>query len=93
MAFFPLAFTINTICPGRDLVWRNGKWALGDDCKDFEIKKLFRAGKEGDTKAYAKSIELLINRYRILMTRGIHGTYIFCEDEETSRHIEKCCNL
>jgi len=77
---------------GRDLVWRNGKWALGDDCKDFEIKKLFRAGKEGDTKAYAKSIELLINRYRILMTRGIHGTYIFCEDEETSRHIEKCCN-
>jgi Uncharacterized conserved protein (DUF2075) len=23
------------------------------------------------------------NRYRILLTRGIEGTFIYCEDEET----------
>ena len=72
---------------GRDLVWRGNKWELGDNCEDFEIKKSFYKGKDGDVNSYNTAMQLLINRYRILLTRGIHGTYIFCEDEETGRYI------
>ena len=73
---------------GRDLVWRSGKWVLGDNCEDFEIKKSFYRGKDGNSDSYNTAISLLINRYRILLTRGIHGTYIFCEDVETGKYIE-----
>ena len=72
---------------GRDLVWRGGKWVLGDNCEDFEIKKSFYSGKNGNRDSYNTAISLLINRYRILLTRGIHGTYIFCEDGETGKYL------
>ena len=72
---------------GRDLVWRGNKWDLGANCEDFEIKKSFYKGKDGDAHSYNTAVQLLINRYRILLTRGIHGTYIFCEDGETGRYI------
>ena len=73
---------------GRDLVWRGNKWALGDNCEDFEIKKSFYSGKNGNKESYDTAMTLLVNRYRILLTRGIHGTYVFCEDEETGNHID-----
>ncbi len=73
---------------GRDLVWRGNKWILGDNCEDFEIKKSFYKGKDGDMNSYNTAINLLVNRYRILLTRGIHGTYVFCEDEETGKYIK-----
>ena len=77
---------------GRDLVWRGNKWELGDNCEDFEIKKSFYKGKDGDIDSYNTAMKLLINRYRILLTRGIHGTYIFCEDEATGRYINSLIN-
>ena len=73
---------------GRDLVWRGNKWVLGENCEDFEIKKSFYSGKNGNKNSYDTAMTLLINRYRILLTRGIHGTYLFCEDEETGIHID-----
>ena len=73
---------------GRDLVWRGNKWSLGDNCEDFEIKRIFNRAKNGDSYLFNNVINLLINRYRILLTRGISGTYIFCEDDETSEHIK-----
>ena len=73
---------------GRDLVWRGGKWVLGDNCEDFEIKKSFYSSKDGNSDSYKTAISLLINRYRILLTRGIHGTFIFCEDGATGKYIE-----
>ncbi len=76
---------------GRDLVIRDNKWVLGDNCEDFEIKKIFFKGKNGDKESYDMAMDLLINRYRILLTRGIYGTYIFCEDKETGEYIKKQC--
>ncbi len=73
---------------GRDLVWRNNKWTPGDNCEDFEIKRLFYKARDGDLNSFNNVINLLINRYRILLTRGISGTYIFCEDRETGDHIK-----
>ncbi len=78
---------------GRDLVRRDNKWVLGDNCEDFEIKKLFFKGKNGDKTSYDIAMDLLVNRYRILLTRGIHGTYIFCEDSETGEYLKKQCHV
>lgn len=73
---------------GRDLVWRGKRFELGDNCEDSyggrtNLKTLFMKGKKGDKEAYETARFLLINRYRILLTRGIKGTFIFCEDMET----------
>lgn len=73
---------------GRDLVWRGDKFELGENCEDSlggsnSLSKLFFKGKKGDRDAYDQAMQLLINRYRILLTRGIKGTFVFCEDMET----------
>ena len=79
---------------GRDLVWRNGRFELGDNCEDSpggrnSLRRIFMKGKLGDKEAYEKARGLLINRYRILLTRGIKGTFIFCEDPETSTFLQQ----
>jgi len=79
-------------------VWRDGRWTLGDNCMDSvedeeSLQKLFEsAKKKGDTQAQQKAIRLLQNRYRIFLTRGIHGTYIFCEDKETANYLKSLLN-
>jgi DUF2075 family protein len=76
---------------GRDLVWRDGVWSLGDNCEDSVagLKDLFYRGKRGDLESANLAIKLLKNRYRILLTRGIRGTYIFCENPETASYLRK----
>ena len=79
---------------GRDLVWREKRFELGDNCEDSSgghsnLKKLFMKGKAGNMEAYETARFLLINRYRILLTRGIKGTFIFCEDPETASFLRE----
>ncbi|MFG1415972.1 MAG: DNA/RNA helicase domain-containing protein [Thermoplasmataceae archaeon] len=79
---------------GRDLVWRSGRFELGDNCEDSpggrnSLRRIFMKGKLGDKEAYEKARGLLINRYRILLTRGIKGTFIFCEDPETFTFLQQ----
>ncbi|MCX7832016.1 MAG: DUF2075 domain-containing protein, partial [Actinobacteria bacterium] len=78
---------------GRDLVWRNGSWKIGENCQDTigkpSLKKLIERAREGDIKAEEKAIRLLKNRYRIFLTRGMLGTSIFCEDKETGQLLKK----
>lgn len=73
---------------GDDLVIRNDRWQLGDPetCYDTApgstpLAKVMRGQP-------AKALGLLRNRYRILLTRGILGTYVHFEDEETRRFFE-----
>ncbi|QRF74770.1 hypothetical protein Thermo_00260 [Thermoplasmatales archaeon] len=77
---------------GRDLVWRGKRFELGDNCEDSpgganSLRKIFIKGKMGDKEAYELARKLLINRYRILLTRGIKGTLVFCEDAETAEFL------
>ncbi len=78
---------------GRDYVLKNGNWELGDNCEDNidrpSLKDLFAKAKNSDYEAYAKARFLLVNRYRILLTRGIKGTYIFCEDLDTAKFLKR----
>lgn len=68
---------------GSDLVIRNGTWTIGnpDDCYDKAPgARSLRTVMRDDP---ALAMQLLRNRYRILLTRGILGTAIYCEDPET----------
>jgi uncharacterized protein len=68
---------------GTDMVVRNAAWAVGDpeDCYDRApgARALWTVMRDDPTLA----LQLLRNRYRILLTRGILGTIIYCEDAET----------
>jgi DUF2075 family protein len=68
---------------GTDMVVRNGAWTVGDpeDCYDRApgARALWTVMRDDPTLA----LQLLRNRYRILLTRGILGTIIYCEDAET----------
>ena len=71
---------------GEDLVWRNG-WKVQPD------KIMDRIGGSGSLKSLSltdpqKAMKLLINRYRVMLTRGMKGTSVYFEDSETFRHVE-----
>lgn len=78
---------------GRDFVYNSGRWKLGENCEDNigkpSLKDIINKAKNGNTQAYALALNLLINRYRIFLTRGIKGTYIFCEDPETADFLRR----
>ncbi len=72
---------------GRDLIWRNGWQINPDPIRDmigaqYSLKNTIR-------KDPKKAIDLLKNRYYVLLTRSIKGTYIFFEDEETGIHVKE----
>jgi DUF2075 family protein len=76
---------------GRDLVVREGKWTLGDECRDAtqiatgkrDLKRIFSSAKRGSEEDTKLAIKLLKNRYRIFLTRGLLSSTIFFEDIET----------
>jgi len=78
---------------GRDFVYNSGRWKLGENCEDNigkpSLKDIINKAKNGNTQTYALALNLLINRYRIFLTRGIKGTYIFCEDPETADFLRR----
>ncbi len=72
---------------GRDFIWRNGWLINPNPIKDtiggqYSLKNIVIK----DTK---KAINLLKNRYYVLLTRSIKGIYIFFEDEETGIHVKE----
>jgi DUF2075 family protein len=70
---------------GRDLVLRDGQWELGDPsvCYDTIDGLVTGRRRESGPRWASEALELVKNRYRIFLTRGIHGTFVFFEDAET----------
>lgn len=62
---------------GNDLVWRDDEWvAVRENSRDSVVKR-------------SKDLERnLRNTYRVLMSRGMKGTYVYFLDEETRQHVE-----
>ena len=70
---------------GEDLVWR-GSWTIQPDKimdgigGNNSLKKLAITAPE-------RARSMLINRYRIMLSRGMEGTYVYCEDGATLDHL------
>ncbi len=68
---------------GEDLVRRGGKWvAQLDKNKDGAFKKEITISK-GD------AVQMLLNVYRVLLTRGMKGTFLTVLDEETRAYVNE----
>ena len=73
---------------GKDMIWR-GQWVVNASAITDYI------GNKNSLKDIAKNgktdlaLQLLKNRYRILLSRGIKGVSIFFEDQETYEHIKQ----
>ncbi|MCJ0765663.1 DNA/RNA helicase domain-containing protein [Variovorax terrae] len=76
-----------------DLLWRDGRWVVQvDRVLESGISVITaRAAKEGAFAPFGPHGELLRHKvaqaYRILMTRAIHGLYVWASDEETRAHL------
>ena len=69
---------------GLDLVWRDGQW-VGQ-------KKMTKDG--GLRRATPDQVTRLVRHaYRVLLTRGMKGTRLFCLDEETRFHLAEQVRL
>lgn len=77
----------------RDLVWRGDKWHadLGQVLDTGLNRSVQAAAKErAPGSAHEKLRVALAQAYRILLTRGIKGCYLWIEDAETLAHIRAC---
>lgn len=77
----------------EDLVWRDGKWVVQVNHVHESGVGLIarRAANEGQLAPAGPHGELLLEKvtqaYRILMTRAIHGLFVWVSDAETREHL------
>jgi DUF2075 family protein len=79
-----------------DLVWRDGGWkADPEHVHDTGLERSLRAAKVEIVHgpAHERLRAALAQAYRILLTRGLYGCYLWVEDDETRRHVRACLGL
>jgi DUF2075 family protein len=77
---------------GPDLIVRDGvvtTVAEARDRHDKSIRGYKTRVKTDPDRARAEADLIIKNTYKTLMTRGMKGCYVFCTDEETTRHFRK----
>ncbi|AQR90209.1 DNA/RNA helicase domain-containing protein [Clostridium saccharobutylicum] len=90
-----LEFDYIGVIIGQDLRFENGKITTDffkrarTDKSLNGVKKLYKEDKE---KALKISDELIKNTYRILMTRGLKGCYVWCEDKSLANYFKERLN-
>lgn len=67
---------------GPDLVWRNDRWvAVRSANRDPDFKNT--------KKVDDRDFDLLVrNVYKVLLTRGLRGVYLYSTDDETQQFLE-----
>ena len=77
-----------------DLVWRKDRWVVQvNHVHESSLPRTVKAAK-GDKKTGkvadpTELIKRLQRGYRILLSRAIHGIYLWVEDEETRLHLQR----
>ena len=73
---------------GRDLILREEGWTVNPEAITDTVggKHSLKTIAKQDTQ---KAVELLKNRYYVMLSRGIRGTYVFFEDPETLHQIRR----
>jgi len=54
---------------------------------DASLKRLKSMAKSDPERASRAADELIRNTYRVLMTRGMKGCYVFCTDAALAQHL------
>lgn len=76
---------------GKDLIYRDGE-VLVDPSKrskgDASIKGYKALLKKNPEEARSLLRQIIKNTYRTLMTRGMKGCYVWCEDEELNNYLK-----
>lgn len=86
-----LEFDYVGVIIGKDLIYRNGKVLANPSARAKSDQSLKGFKKEAN---HQTDCEIIIkNTYRILLTRGQKGCYIFCEDKALSEHIKSILSL
>jgi DUF2075 family protein len=76
-----------------DLVWRGGQWlADPQHVHDTGLDRSRNAARREPVEGPAhEALRLaLAQAYRIILTRGLSGCYLWIEDEETRNHVRRC---
>ena len=63
------------------------------DSGDKSIKGVKKLYKENKEEALAKADEIIKNTYRVLLTRGMKGCYIYCRDEALQNYLKERSNM
>jgi uncharacterized protein len=63
---------------GRDLVWRPRQGWVGQP--EFSHDSVVKRGSKKDPATF---LALVKNTYRVLLTRGLQGCYVYFQDEQT----------
>lgn len=81
---------------GNDLRFENEK-IITDYTKraktDQSLKGIKKLMKEDPERALNLADEIIKNTYRVLLTRGQKGCYIYCEDKELEKYIKRRLSL
>jgi DUF2075 family protein len=78
---------------GKDLIYRDGQVLVDPASRaktDTSIKGYKTMLKSDPDKARNLIRGIIKNTYRTLMTRGMKGCYVWCEDEELRGYFKKC---
>jgi hypothetical protein len=76
-----------------DLVWRDGRWTVDlEHVHDTGLLASLREARSRgpDGPGFAQLRRGLAQAYRILLTRGIYGTCIWFQDQETREYVLRC---
>jgi DUF2075 family protein len=79
-----------------DLVWRGDRWRADPaHVHDTGLVRSVRAAESEHTPgpAHERLRAALAQAYRILLTRGLSGCYLWIEDPETRKHLRACLGL
>lgn len=79
-----------------DLVWRSDRWRADPaHVHDTGLDRSVRAaeGEHPPGPAHERLRAALAQAYRILLTRGLSGCYLWIEDAETREHLRACLDL
>ena len=85
-----LEFSYVGVIIGKDLIYRDGK-VLTDFTKraksDKSLDGLKGPANRGDAASLKEIDRIIRNTYRTLMSRGMRGCYIYCEDEQLRAYL------
>lgn len=86
-----LEFDYVGVIIGDDLRYENGKIICDADKRaktDHSLNGLKKMEKENPEKSRKEAVQIIKNTYRVLMSRGMKGCYVYCTDKALSEYLK-----